>query len=80
LDSSAIEMFMNKKTAERYSFKLQKLERLLIVRNVDGTGNSRRNITYQVEVNVFYKNHIERIRMDICNLEKTEMILGMLWL
>jgi len=73
-------MFMNKKTAERYSFKLQKLERLLIVRNVDGTGNSRRNITYQVEVNVFYKNHIERIRMDICNLEKTEMILGMLWL
>jgi len=71
-------MFMNKKTAERYSFKLQKLERLLIVRNVDGTGNSRGNITHQVKVNVFYKNHIERIRMDICNLEKTEMILGML--
>jgi len=29
---------------------------------------------------MFFKGHIERVRMDICNLEKTEVILGMPWL
>ena len=58
LDSSAIGMFMNKKTAEKHSFKLQKLKRLFIVRNVDGIGNSGGNIIHQMEVNVFYKNHV----------------------
>jgi len=80
LDSGATRMFMNRQTAARHGFKLQKLERLLVIRNVDGTNNSRGAITYQVECNVFYKGHIERIRMDICNLGKTEVILGMPWL
>ena len=31
-------------------------------------------------MNFYYKNHIERMRMDICNLGKTEIILGILWL
>ena len=29
---------------------------------------------------MFFKGHIERVRMDVCNLEKTEVILGMPWL
>ena len=29
---------------------------------------------------MYYKNHIKRMRIDICNLEKTDIILGMLWL
>jgi len=33
-----------------------------------------------VEVNIYYKGHIERIRMDMCNLGKTNVILGMPWL
>jgi len=33
-----------------------------------------------VEANVYYKSHIERIRMDVCNLGKTDIILGMPWL
>ena len=33
---------------------------------------------HQVECNVFYKG--QRIRMDICNLGKTKVILGILWL
>ena len=52
----------------------------MTVRNVDGTNNSARTITHQVEVNVYYKNHVERMRMDICDLKKTDMILGMPWL
>jgi len=66
--------------AARHGFKLQKLERLIAVRNVDGTNNSRGAITHQVECNVFYRGHVERMRMDICNLGKTEVILGMPWL
>jgi len=80
LDSGATGMFMNKQTVARHVFKLQKLERPLVVRNVDGTNNSGGAITHQVECNVFYKGHIERMRMDVCDLEKTEVILGMPWL
>ena len=78
LDSGAIGMFMDWKMAARHRFRLQKLERPIVVRNVDGTNNSTGAITHQVEVNVYYKDHIERIRMDICNLGRTDVILGML--
>jgi len=35
---------------------------------------------YQVECNVYYKGHVERVRMDMCDLRKTKVILGMPWL
>ena len=47
-----------------------------MVKNIDGTNNSTGAIIYQVEVNMYYKSHIKRIRMDICNLRKTDIILG----
>ena len=37
-------------------------------------------IIYQIECNMFFKGYIERVRIDIYNLEKTEVILDMLWL
>jgi len=40
LDSGTTEMFMDRKIAARHGFRLQKLERLVQVRNVDGTNNS----------------------------------------
>jgi len=80
LDSGAIRMFMNKKMTARYRFRLQKLERPVMVRNVNGTNNSRGAITHQMEVNMYYKNYIERIRMDIYDLERTDVILDMPWL
>jgi len=80
LDSGTTRIFMDRQTAARHGFKLQKLERPLMVKNVDGTANSRGAITHQVECNVFYKDHIERMRMDVCDLEKTEVILDMPWL
>ena len=33
-----------------------------------------------MEVNVYYKNHVKRIRMDVYDLGKTNVILGILWL
>ena len=50
------------------------------MRNIDGTVNVGEAIMHQVECNIFFKRYIERVRMDVCNLEKTEVILGMLWL
>jgi len=56
------------------------LERPIVIRNVDRTNNSAGAIIHQVEVNVYYKSHVERIRMDMCNLGKTDIILEMPWL
>ena len=80
MDSGVTEMFIDWKIAVRHGFRLQKLERPMVVRNVNSTNNSTRVIMYQVEANVYYKNHVERIQIDICDLEKTDIILGMLWL
>jgi len=41
LDSDAIGMFMDRQMAARHGFKLQKLERPIAIRNVDGMNNSR---------------------------------------
>jgi len=39
-------MFIDRQVAARHGFKLQKLERPIAVRNVDGTNNSRGAITH----------------------------------
>ena len=80
LDSRATGLFMSKELAQKGGYRLIKLDRPLQVRNVDGTGNSGGAITHEVEVNMFYKGHVERVRMDVCELGKTDVILGMPWL
>jgi len=80
LDSGTTEMFINRKMAAKYEFRLQKLDRPVMIRNVDGTNNSVEAITHQVEVNMYYKNCVKRIRIDVYNLGKIDVILGMLWL
>jgi len=80
LDSGATGMFMDKRTAAKHGFMLKELEKPIIVRNIDGTDNSGGAIIHQVEANVYYKGHIERMRMDVCDLGKMEVILGMPWL
>ena len=59
---------------------MEKLKKPLLVRNIDGIVNVGGAITHQVECNMFFKGHMERARMDVCNLGKTEVILGMPWL
>jgi len=48
-----------------------------MVRNVNGTNNSGGAIIHQVEANMYYKGHIERMRMYVCDLGKMEVILEM---
>jgi len=80
LDSSATRLFIDKKFIKEHSFKLEKLDRPIEVKNIDSTSNSGGNITYELECNVFYKGHSKRLRIDVCDLGRTKMILGMLWL
>jgi len=77
LDSGATGLFMDMTFAKEKGFKMEKLKKPLLVRNVDGMANVGGAITYQVEYNIFFKEHMERARMDVCNLEKTELILEM---
>ena len=80
LDSGATGLFMDMTFAKEQGFKMEKLKKPLLVRNMDRTVNMEEAITHQVECNMFFKGHMERARMDVCNLGKTELILEMPWL
>ena len=80
LDSEAVGMFADKKFMERNGFKMEKLDRAVRVKNVDRTENSGQTVTHKIECNVYFKGHVERMRLDICDLGRTEVILGMPWL
>jgi len=80
LDSGVTDLFMDTTFAKKKGFKMEKLKKPLLVRNVDGTANAGGAIIHQVECNMFFKGHMERARIDVCNLGKTELILGMPWL
>jgi len=80
LDSGATGMFASKRFVEENGFKLEKLDRPVRIRNVDGTGNSGGLVTHEIEVNVYYQGHVERMKLDVCDLGRTEVILGMPWL
>ena len=76
LDSRVTGLFMDTTFAREKGFKIEKLKKPLLVRNVNGTVNAGGAIIHQIEYNMFFKRHVERARMDICNLGKTEVILG----
>ena len=80
LDSRATGLFMDMTFAREKGFKMERMKYLLLVKNIDGTVNVGEAITHQVECNMFFKGHVERVRIDVCNLGKTKVILGMLWL
>jgi len=80
LDSGAMGMFTNKKFMEKNGFKLEKLDRPVRIRNVDGTRNSGGLVMHEIEMNMYYQGHVERMKLDVCDLGRTEVILGMPWL
>jgi len=80
LDSGTIGLFMDTTFAREKGFKMERMKNPLLVKNVDGTVNVGGEITHQVKCNMFFKGHVERVRMDMYNLGKTKVILGMPWL
>jgi len=80
LDSGATGLVMSKEFARRHRFKRTRLERLVYVRNVDGTLNYAGLIVDTVEVEIFFKGHKERTSIDVIGGQKWSVILGMPWL
>ena len=54
LDSGAIELVMSSEFARKQGFKLKKIERLIYVKNVDGTFNKEKLIENTMEMNIYY--------------------------
>jgi len=45
---------------------------------VDETDNNRGMIMHEIECNLYYKGYVEQVKINIYNLERTEVILGIL--
>ena len=80
LDSGATGLVMSSKFAKKQGFKLKKLERLMNVRNMDGSLNKEGPIEYTVKVNIYYQEHRERTEINVIGGQKWMVILGMPWL
>ena len=80
LDSGATGLVMSSEFTRKQGFKLKKLERPMQVRNVDGSFNKEGLIENTVEVNVYYKGHVERMEIDMIGGQKWSVILRMPWL
>jgi len=80
LDSGATGLVMSSEFTKKQSFKLKKLERLMQVRNVDGSFNKEGLIENTVEINIYYQGHRERMEIDVIGGQKWKVILGMPWL
>jgi len=77
LDSGATGLVMSSEFAKKQGFKFKKLERLMQVRNVDGSFNKEGPIENMVEVNIYYQGHRERMEIDVIEGQKWKVILGM---
>ena len=65
LDSGTTGLVMSSEFARKQKFKLKNLERLMHVRNVDGSLNKEGLIEYTVEVNIYYQGYRERTEIDV---------------
>ena len=70
LDSGATRLVMSSEFTRKQGFKLKKLERLINVRNVDGSLNKKGPIENTVEVNIYYQGHRERTEIDVIGEQK----------
>ena len=70
LNSRAMGLVMSSEFARKQGFKLKRLERLIHVRNVDGSLNKEGLIEYIVEVNIYYQGHWERTEINVIGGQK----------
>ena len=70
LDSRVIGLVMSLEFARKQGFKLKRLERLVHIRNVDGSLNKEGLIEHIVEVNIYYQGHRERTEINVIRGQK----------
>ena len=76
LDSEATELVMSLEFVRGNNFK--KLYRLIYMRNVNGTFNYEGPIEHTVEVELIYREHKERMKIDMIRGQKWSVILEIL--
>ena len=65
LDSEATRLVMSEEFARRHKFRRTKLKRPVYMRNMDSMFNYAGPIVDMVEVEIFFKEHKERISIDV---------------
>jgi len=78
LNSGATGLVISLEFTRKNKFKKKKLKRPIYIRNVDSILNYERLIEYTVEVELFYRGHKKRIKIDIIRDQKYSVILGIL--
>ena len=69
MNSSMMKLAMNSELTRKQGFKLKKkIEKIIYVRNINGTINKKRPIENIIKVNIYYQKYRKRI--------KTNMIRG----
>ena len=80
LNSGATGLVMSPEFIKKNKFKKKKLERPIYIRNVDNTLNYKRLIEYTVEIELFYRGHKKRIKIDVIEGQKCSIMLEISWL
>ena len=70
LDTRAMELVISLEFARKQRFKLNKIENLIYVRNIDGIFNKEELIENMVKVNIYYQGHRKRMEIDIIRGQK----------
>ena len=70
LDSGVMGLVMSEEFVRRHKFKRTKLEKLVYVRNVDGTLNYAGPIVDTVEVEIFFKGYKKRTSINVIKCQK----------
>ena len=65
LDSGVTGLVMSSEFARKQEFKMKKIERLIYVRNVNGSFNKEKPIEHTVEVNIYFQRHRKRMEIDV---------------
>ena len=70
LDSGATGLVMSLEFTKKQGFKLKKLEKLINMRNVNGSLNKKGLIENTVKVNIYYQGHRKRMEIDVIRGQK----------
>ena len=65
LNSRVMGLVMSLEFTRKQRFKSKRIERLIYMRNIDGTFNREKPIEHTVEVDIYYQGYRERTEIDI---------------
>jgi len=80
LDSRATGLFIDHTWLHQKKITTQKLEHPIEVHNINGSINRERSITEEVTLILSYQGHKECAVFKVCDLGKSNLIIGYTWL